>query len=115
MPISLVEVVSCKPGVIVASNDAIAQAARAATRTIPIVWIGGEPVQAGLATSPARPGGNITGVTVYTGYEIWGKRLQILNEAVPEASKVAFLTTRVSAGCRRTATSRRRPSDCKSR
>jgi putative ABC transport system substrate-binding protein len=36
------------------------------------------------------------GVTVYAGYEIWGKRLQILNETVPLASKVAYLTTRVS-------------------
>ena len=90
------EVVDRKPQVIVASNDAIAKAARAATGTIPIVWIGGDPIQAGLAMSLARPGGNITGVTVYAGYEIWGKRLQILKEAVPAASKVAYLTTRVS-------------------
>jgi putative ABC transport system substrate-binding protein len=90
------EVVNQKPDAIVASNDAIARAAHAATGTIPIVWIGGDPIQAGLAMSLARPGGNITGVTVYVGYEIWGKRLQILNEAVPAASKVAYLTTRVS-------------------
>jgi hypothetical protein len=44
----------------------------------------------------AHPGGNITGVTVYVGAEIWGKRLQILKEAVPAASKAAYLTTRVS-------------------
>ena len=80
----VLEAVSRNPEVIVASNDAIAKAARAATSTIPIVWIGGDPVQTGLAMSLARPGGNITGVTVYAGYEIWDKRLQILNEAVPE-------------------------------
>jgi hypothetical protein len=77
------EVVNRKPEVIVATNDAVAKAARAATGTVPIVWIGGDPIQAGLATSLARPGGNITGVTVYAGTEIWGKRLQILKEAVP--------------------------------
>ena len=90
------EVVDRKPDVIVATNDAIAKAARAATGTIPIVWIGGDPIQAGFATSLARPGGNITGVTVFAGVEIWGKRLQILKEAVPAASKAAYLTTRVS-------------------
>jgi putative tryptophan/tyrosine transport system substrate-binding protein len=89
-------VVSRKPEVIVAANDAIAKAARAATGTIPIVWIGGDPIQAGLAASLARPGGNITGVTVFAGVEIWGKRLQILKEAVPATSKAAYLTTRVS-------------------
>jgi putative ABC transport system substrate-binding protein len=90
------EVVSRKPEVIVAANDATAKAARAATGTIPIVWIGGDPIQAGLALSLARPGGNITGVTVFAGVEIWGKRLQILRETVPLASKTAYLTTRVS-------------------
>ena len=90
------EVVDLKPEVIVASNDALAKAVRAATGAIPIVWIGGNPIQAGFATSLARPGGNITGVTVFAGVEIWGKRLQILKEAVPAASKAAYLTTRVS-------------------
>ena len=90
------EVVDLKPEVIVASNDALAKAVRAATGAIPIVWIGGNPIQAGFATSLARPGGNITGVTVFVGAEIWGKRLQILKEAVPAASKAAYLTTRVS-------------------
>jgi putative tryptophan/tyrosine transport system substrate-binding protein len=90
------EVVNLKPEVIVASTDAIARAVHAATGTIPIVWIGGDPIQAGFAASLAHPGGNITGVTVYAGTEIWGKRLQILKEAVPSASKAAYLTTRIS-------------------
>ena len=82
------------PDLIVASTDAIAQAARAADGVVPIVWIGGDPVQAGLAASLARPGGNVTGVTVDAGMELWGKRLQILKEVIPSASKVAFLAMR---------------------
>jgi putative tryptophan/tyrosine transport system substrate-binding protein len=90
------EVVNRNPDLIVASTDAIARAVRAATDSIPIVWIGGDPIQAGFATSLARPGGNITGVTVFAGSEIFGKRLQILKEAVPSASKVTL--TRTSKG-----------------
>jgi ABC-type uncharacterized transport system substrate-binding protein len=88
------QVVNRNPDVIVALTYAIAKAVRAATGTIPIVWIGGDPIPAGLATSLARPGGNITGVTVDAGIEIWGKRLQILKEVVPSASKAAFLAMR---------------------
>jgi len=88
------EVVERNPDVIVAANDATAKAARAASGTIPIVWIGGDPLEAGLATSFARPGGTVTGV--FAGAEIWGKRLQILKEACPSASRTAYLTTRVS-------------------
>jgi putative tryptophan/tyrosine transport system substrate-binding protein len=91
------EVVTRNPDVIVASTDAIAQAARSANGTIPIVWVGGDPIQAGFAASLARPGGNITGVTVNAGDEIWGKRLQILKETVPSASKFAFLNVRGGA------------------
>jgi putative ABC transport system substrate-binding protein len=61
------EVVNRNPDLIVASTDAIARAVRAATDSIPIVWIGGDPIQAGFAASLARPGGNITGVTVFAG------------------------------------------------
>jgi putative tryptophan/tyrosine transport system substrate-binding protein len=87
------EVVSRNPDVIIAITTPIAQSALAATRTIPIVWIGVEPILSGLATSLARPGGNITGATAY-GRETWGKRLQILKEAVPPASRAAFLAMR---------------------
>src|SRR6516162_4273728 len=85
------QVVSQNPDVIVAVTDVIAQAVRATTASVPIVWIGGDPIQWGFATSLARPGSNITGVTVFAGPEIFGKRLQILKEAVPSVSKVAFL------------------------
>jgi putative tryptophan/tyrosine transport system substrate-binding protein len=88
------EVVSRNPDVIVASTNPVALAVRAATGTIPIVWIGAEPIRYGLATSLARPGGNLTGVTIDAGIEVFGKYLQILKEAVPSASKVAFLGMR---------------------
>jgi putative ABC transport system substrate-binding protein len=83
------EVVNRNPDVIVAATAA-AQAVRTANATIPIVWVGADPIRAGLVTSLARPGGNIS---VDAGIEIWGKRLQILKEAVPAASKVAVLAT----------------------
>jgi len=92
------EVVNRNPEVIVASTNALPRAICAATRTIPIVWIGADAVEARLAASLARPGGNITGVTVNAGDEIWGKRLQILKEVVPSASRVLYLTTRTELG-----------------
>jgi putative ABC transport system substrate-binding protein len=70
------EVVGRNPEVIIATTNPIAVAARAATGTIPIVWIGVEPIRVGLATSLARPGGNVTGVSVDAGYpEMWFGRV----------------------------------------
>jgi putative tryptophan/tyrosine transport system substrate-binding protein len=79
--------------VIVASTNPVAIAARATDATIPIVWIGVDPIAAGLAASLARPGGNITGVSLFDN-ETHAKRLQILKDVVPPASKVAFLSPR---------------------
>jgi putative ABC transport system substrate-binding protein len=87
------QVVSRKPDVIVAGTNPIAAAVRAATGTIPIVWAGVEGIRDGLAASLAHPGGNLTGVD-FNDYELWGKRLQILKEAFPSVSKVAFLLPR---------------------
>jgi len=92
-------IVDQNPDLVVAITSPVALAIHATRGSIPIVWtmipivwIGGEPIRAGLATSLARPGGNVTGVTADAGYEIFGKQLQILKEVVPSASKVAFLT-----------------------
>jgi putative ABC transport system substrate-binding protein len=85
------EVVKPNPDVIVAVTDHNARAIHAASGTIPIVWIGGDPIEAGFAASLARPGGKITGVDVYARNEIWGKLLQIVKETVPSASNMAFL------------------------
>jgi putative ABC transport system substrate-binding protein len=53
-----------------------------------------DPVKAGLVTSLGRPGGNLTGVTLDVGVEIWGKRLEILKEAIPSAATVVILGMR---------------------
>jgi putative tryptophan/tyrosine transport system substrate-binding protein len=92
------EIIDRNPELIVAATNPIALAVRAATDTIPIVWIGVEPILLGFATSLAHPGGNITGVSVQVEAEIWGKRLQILKQAAPSVSKVAFLTMQTSYG-----------------
>src|SRR5713226_212598 len=68
-----------------------ALAARKATGTIPIVTtMGSDPVEAGLAASLARPGGNVTGLTV-SGRELVGKRIELLKEALPRLSRIAVL------------------------
>jgi putative ABC transport system substrate-binding protein len=88
------EVVGRNPDAIIAISNPVAAAVRAATTTIPIVWIGVEAIQTGRAPSLAHPGGNATGVTINAGEEIEGKRLQILKEAASSASKVALLDMR---------------------
>jgi len=68
-----------------------AQAAKRATKTVPILAISiGSPIEAGLISSFARPGGNVTGNTIL-GSDVVTKRLQILKDALPEVSRIAFL------------------------
>ncbi|MBR0792341.1 ABC transporter substrate-binding protein [Bradyrhizobium manausense] len=86
-------VVSTNPEAILTSAGPMTLALRAATQSIPIVTIIGDPVVWGLATSLARPGGNVTGVTVDAGIELHGKRLGLLREIKPEASRVAYLSS----------------------
>ena len=78
--------------IVVAGGDALIQAAKNATKTIPIVMMGAgtDPVEAGLVESLARPGGNVTGLTNLT-RELGGKRLELLKEAVPKLARVAVL------------------------
>jgi putative ABC transport system substrate-binding protein len=84
-------VVGRNPEVIVTNLVGLVKVFMAATATIPIVAITGDPIAAGLLTSLAHPGGNLTGVSVDAGVEIVAKRLQILKEAIPRATKVAYL------------------------
>jgi putative ABC transport system substrate-binding protein len=78
--------------IVVAGADLVIQAAKNATRTIPIVMSGAgiDPVQAGFVESLARPGGNITGITSVPG-ELGGKVLELLKEVVPNVARVAVL------------------------
>jgi putative ABC transport system substrate-binding protein len=78
--------------IVVASGDQWIRAAKNATKTIPIVMTGqgSDPVRAGLVESLARPGGNVTGLTMLN-RELGGKRLELLKEAVPKLSRVAVL------------------------
>ena len=85
------ELVRLKVDVIVAGDNPAIAAAQKATRTVPIVMVlAMDPVASGFAGSLARPGGNITGLTVQ-GTDLQGKTLQLLKEAVPTASRVAVL------------------------
>ncbi len=86
------ELVRLKVDIIVVTGTRGAQAAMNATKTIPIVMMGSgsDPVKAGLVESLARPGGNVTGVTLLM-RELAGKRLALLKEAVPKVARVAVL------------------------
>ena len=78
--------------IVVAGGASWVRAAKNATKTIPIVMVGGgvDPVKAGLVESLARPGGNVTGLTTLS-RELGGKRLELLKESIPKLSRVAVL------------------------
>ena len=91
LPALAAELVALKVDVIVAANTVAALAAKQATRTLPIVFASvGDPVTSGLVTSLARPGGNVTGLSVLAP-ELVGKCLELLKQAVPGVSRVAVL------------------------
>jgi putative tryptophan/tyrosine transport system substrate-binding protein len=78
--------------IVVAGADPVVQAARDATKTIPIVMSGAgvDPVKAGFVQSLARPGGNITGITSVPD-ELGGKVLELIKEVLPNVARVAVL------------------------
>ena len=77
--------------VIVTQGTEAAEAAKNATKTIPVVMaFGADAVRRGIVADLARPGGNITGMT-NIGAELYGKRLELLKETVPKLARVAFL------------------------
>jgi putative tryptophan/tyrosine transport system substrate-binding protein len=88
------ELVGLQVDVIVCVSNAATRAAKEATQTIPIVMAGnGSPEQFGFIASLARPGGNVTGLTIDTGPEIEGKKLQLLKEVAPSITRVALVLT----------------------
>src|SRR5215471_8539259 len=93
MPALARELVAAGPDVIMAVSDWAVYPARKATKSIPIVAspMGADPVAVGVAESWARPGGNVTGVTLIAP-ELEGKRLDLLREVVPAARRVAMLS-----------------------
>jgi putative ABC transport system substrate-binding protein len=88
------EIVTSNPDLIVTGTNPVVIAFKAATSTLPIVAFMLDPLKAELVTNLAKPGGNLTGITLDAGIEIWGKRLEILKEAVPSTAKAAFLGMR---------------------
>jgi len=90
LPDLAMEFVRAKVDVIVTTSSVSAQAARKATRTIPIVMSSGSPVEQGLAESFAKPGGNVTGLSVLVS-ELSSKRVELLKESFPKITRVATL------------------------
>jgi putative ABC transport system substrate-binding protein len=90
------EIVQSRPEIIVANTSLLVRALKETASTIPIVGITADPIAYGLTKSLSRPDGNVTGVSVDAGLELWGKRLSIVRELLPSAGRVGFLTIRAS-------------------
>jgi putative ABC transport system substrate-binding protein len=92
LPELAADLVGHKVDVIATSGgDFTAVAAKNATSSIPIVFLAfGDPVENGLIASLARPGGNLTGVA-FMGGELWGKRVELISELIPETKALADL------------------------
>ena len=90
------EIVSRNPDLIIAFSPFLVLDLKAVTSTIPIVGIFASPVEFDIVPSLARPGGNITGVSVDVGTDQIAKRVQLLKEAVPQITRLGFLQTRLA-------------------
>jgi putative ABC transport system substrate-binding protein len=89
IPDLVAELLQLRPDVMVALGDRVA---RNVNTTIPVVVMSSDPIGTGLVTSLARPGGNVTGVSMMQGLEgLTGKRIQLLKDAVPAATRIGFM------------------------
>ena len=85
-----------RPDLLLTTNLGYAVAAHKLTKTLPVVmWVSGFPVEGGVAQSLSRPGGNVTGMTVYAGGEIFGKLVQMVHEARPGMKRIGALMSYV--------------------
>ena len=83
------ELVHLRPDVLVVFGDLMVRDVKKLATTIPVVMLAGDPVGSGLVTSLARPGGNITGVSMMQGLEgLAGKRVELLKDALPNATRI---------------------------
>ena len=90
LPEITAEIVRARPDAIISFGLPAARAARAATASIPIIAVTSFPVELGLVPTLARPGGNLSGVTIFTA-ELNAKRLALLRELLPDARRLAAL------------------------
>jgi putative tryptophan/tyrosine transport system substrate-binding protein len=88
------DVIASKPDLIIAVGDSVVLDFKQTTKTIPIVAILGNPVEAGIVPSLARPSGNITGVATHVGLEEQDKRIQLLHEVVPQLTRLGALLSK---------------------
>jgi putative tryptophan/tyrosine transport system substrate-binding protein len=88
------DVVTRQPDLVFTIGNAISRRLQLASATIPIVALVADPIATGLSTSLARPSGNVTGVSIDAGIEIWGKRLALLKETVLRLSSAGFLSSK---------------------
>jgi putative ABC transport system substrate-binding protein len=88
------QIVTSTPDLIVTGTNPVVLAFKAATSAIPVVAFMVDPLKAGLVASLARPGGTLTGITLDPGIELWGKRLELLKEAIPSTTRAVFLAMR---------------------
>jgi putative ABC transport system substrate-binding protein len=85
------EIVDSHPDLIVSLSSVLTRQLKPLTATIPILAASGDPVATGIVTNLAKPDGNITGVSVDAGLEVWTKRLQFLVETAPRLANVRLL------------------------
>jgi putative ABC transport system substrate-binding protein len=99
LPALAAELVQLKVDVLVTGSNPVVAATKQVTATVPVVMaVSRDPVGAGFIASLARPGGNITGLANDPGPEIIGKYLELLKEAAPRVSRVAYLWNPVPPG-----------------
>jgi putative tryptophan/tyrosine transport system substrate-binding protein len=90
------ELIRLKTSIILTISVGAALAAKNSTTAIPIVFIASDPLGSGLVPSLARPGGNLTGFSLFLGENFTSKWLELLREALPKISRVAVLLNRTS-------------------